>query len=426
MQRSRLLVLVAGTIAAMVAQGCILDAGDEAEDEDDFEYSSSEFAADSCSSQAAPQCPARSAAEGKGLVDIQRCAFKLSEKFVSGGALSGLEKITKRVSLQQVLGDLNRTAKGTTSIPGNPAGVARGFAWESDDNGSPYWIPQGITGSADSTGGLFAGKNVLLVSWHHDPAPKNVKKDTREKGVRIAIVDASGKDAKYRFALLVKPTGTAAAPSFQVVNSHAGGIVWFKNYLYVADTEKGIRVFDMNRIMQVEGDSTKKEAGCSGGKCKALDYRYVIPQVGEYKPLSCNQRFSFLSLDRSTNPPSLISGEWCDGKSCPALGGRLYRWELNPTTGRINRAYPIKAWLMGQQEVQGGASENGQFYLTSSKPAGIKGVLHRVTNDKSKSSQWADGPEDLMIDRANDLIYSLTEKSPRRIFAVRQSSYPKP
>jgi hypothetical protein len=371
-----------------------------------------EFATDPCVEKATA-CPATSAPEGKGLVAVDRCAFRVAESFSDGSVLGALEKIAPHASLSDVLADLDNTGSTAASVAGNPAGLTRVFGWEADDNDSANWIPQGLTGSADGSGGTFEGKQLFLSSWYDK---------TGNKGVRIAIVDGTRATAKYRFALLVTPSGTAAAPSFSAVPIHAGGLAWFGNYLYVVDTTKGFRVFDLTRILKTEADSTKSAIGCTGGTCKAFDYRYVIPQVGAYtQQSSCAPRFSFVSLDRSTNPPSLLSGEWCDGIACPVLGGRLYRWELDPATARINRAFPKDAFLMGQSHVQGGAASGSVYYLSSSKPKGTAGALYRVTASASKTSSWAEGPEDLMID--GDLIYSQTENAPRAIFGVRKSSY---
>ncbi|MGW0958255.1 hypothetical protein ACWD4K_04235 [Streptomyces gelaticus] len=36
---------------------------------------------------------------------------------------------------------------------------------------------------------------------------------------------------------------------------HAGGMVWYGNYLYVADTANGMRVFDLRKIMDLNPDN---------------------------------------------------------------------------------------------------------------------------------------------------------------------------
>ena len=56
-----------------------------------------------------------------------------------------------------------------TSVPGNPSGVSQAFGWNSGDQNVDYWIPQGLTGSADaSASGLVGGREVVLASWYYD------------------------------------------------------------------------------------------------------------------------------------------------------------------------------------------------------------------------------------------------------------------
>jgi hypothetical protein len=237
---------------------------------------------------------------------------------------------------------------------------------------------------------------------------------------------------KYRFALLVEPKGTAAAPDFAPVLVHAGGLAWFGNLLYVADTGKGFRVFDMSRIMQVATDTDV--IGCAAGACHAGLYKYVVPQIGAYGTgSSCTPIFSYVSLDRSTSPPSLVSGEYCTTGTAAcgsALGGRAYRWPLDAASGKLAGAatsWPSEVFLVGQKQVQGGTSRKGIFYLSSSAPAAAGGALYRVKPGKSATSGWVDSPEDLMIDEANGLLWSLSEgENARVVFGASLTSYPPP
>ncbi len=342
--------------------------------------------------------------------------------------VDGLAKLLPNKTIGDVLADLNRSTVAVTSVPGGPPGVVRAFRWEDAENDKPYWIPQGITGSADAQpSGLVAGRHLVVVSFYYDLASH--PGSTGEKGVRLAFVDVTPSGApKYRFVLLVEPSGTATAPSFKAIPIHAGGIAWFGNLLYVADTFTGFRVFDTTRIFQVDTD--QDTIGCSAGKCRAGLYKYVLPQVGTYREASsCAPRFSFVSVDRSSSPPSLISGEYCSGSSCSAaLSGRLFRWSLD-SAGAIGpgRHWPAQAFYGGQVQVQGAGAKDGTFFLSSSAPSGAGGALYRVTPGKSATSKWVDAPEDVVIDGPRDLIWSLSEKlSARVVFAAKLASYPTP
>jgi hypothetical protein len=368
--------------------------------------------------------------EGDGLVAVDRCAFGLEESADLGtttpALVTALETITAKVTVGDVLADANRTATKTNSVPGSPAGVAYAFRWQNDDNASTAWIPQGITGTADAdASGTVGGKSAVLVSFYD-----SAEGGATNEGVRIAFVDTTtATSPKYRFALLVMPKGSAAAPTFDPVRIHAGGIVWFGDFLYVADTTHGFRIFDLRHILRVATDDGT--FGCSGTTCRAAGYKYVLPQVGKYEVTSaCKPLFSFVSLDRKSMPPALVSGEYCSTTACAGpLAGRVYRWPLDPATGllRSKTTFPTEVNLTSHKQVQGGATVDGTYYLSSSAPAAAGGALYRVAGNKSATSNWSDSPEDLMVDHGNGWLWSLSEApGARAVYAVKLSSYPKP
>lgn len=387
---------------------------------------------DSCNLQSS-QCTAAPTgfAEGSGLAEVDRCAFALTESdgiATTSDVLTALAKITTPVQVADVLADANRTATKATTVAGNPTGVQYAFTWQDDDQSSVAWTPQGITGTADAFDtGKLNDKAAILISFYDDPPAGSTEANV---GVRIAFVDTTvAVSPKYRFALLVQPGGSASAPTFAPVKIHAGGIVWYQNYLYIADTNHGFRVFDMQHILEVAVDPGN--FGCTGTTCRAGTYKYVIPQVGTYSVgSSCSPIFSWVSLDRASNPPSLVSGEYCSTTACGGeLAGRAFRWPLDPTTGllRSKLTFPTEAYLMGQKQVQGGAAVNGVFYLSSSAPSADGGALYRVVKGKSVTSAWGNNPEDVMVDPGNRWLWNLNEKAgTRAVYGVSLSSYPAP
>ena len=157
----------------------------------------------------------------------------------------------------------------------------------------------------------------------------------------------------------------------------------------------------------------------------------MLPQVGKYEVTSaCEPIFSFVSLDRKSNPPSLVSGEYCSTTACDGpLAGRVHRWPLDPATGllRSKTTFPTEAFLTSHKQVQGAASIDGTFHLSSSAPAAGGGEIHRVAGKKSATSRWSDTPEDLMVDHADGWLWSLSEApNARAVFAAKLASYPKP
>jgi hypothetical protein len=374
-------------------------------------------------------CPAAPAgfSRGDGLRAIDHCAFPMQDRATwteRSTLIDALPPSLPRVSFADVITDLNRTAVVQTGaqVPGNPPGVTRAFAWESGDESVTYWIPQGIAGSFESNdSGLVAGKKLVLVSWYYDLVSD--PGSTTEKGVRIAIVDVTNANAvTYRFALLVEPTAKSGRTDFAPVRVHAGGIAWFGDLLYVPVTGSGFRVFDLSRMLRVDGTDDLLGYNTTTGKYDAHGYRYVIPQIGEYVDAgSCNMVFSYVALDRTSSPPSLISGEY-DSMS---VTGRIFRWPLDPNTSRLQltdaqRVVPDGAWFTGESHVQGGLAHDDTFWLSSSQPAGSAGALYRVRVDTpSTTLGWIDSPEDLAFDPQLDAMWSLSEATnARSVIAV--------
>lgn len=168
----------------------------------------------------------------------------------------------KNVSVTAVLESANRLlSKGSPSVGnGSPT---EAWAWNSGDDKTKDWVPQGITGSADALGkGTWNGHDAWIVSWYRS-----------NNSVRLSFVDR--KTHKYRHVMLVYPT---ADDDFKSIAIHAGGIMWYGNVLYVVDTNNGIRAFDLDNIWEVDiADGVGKT---KDGKGHSADgYRYVLPQV---------------------------------------------------------------------------------------------------------------------------------------------------
>jgi hypothetical protein len=233
--------------------------------------------------------------------------------------------------------------------------VTKKVAWcwssaHSDDDTGRWW-PQGLssTGTADGGDGAIQGKHVTAVAWQYktyvqDPA---ADKDGCRTNNLLKLTFIDRDTAKYRHVLLAEPTSTSSSTSnFKFVTGHAGGIVWYGNYLYVTDTSNGIRVFDINKLAKVDTyGSGVATYGISGGKSSACGYPYVLPQVHYYKQASlppsggCDKDavngvpaadslcYAWLSLDKTGGSPfKLVTGEWFGD----ANGGRVVRYQLNP------------------------------------------------------------------------------------------------
>ena len=92
-------------------------------------------------------------------------------------------------------------------------------------------------------------------------------------------------------------------PDGKPVKTHAGGLAWREDWLYVADTNKGLRLFDLRRF---------------SGR--------TLPQAGWYRPESKDLRFSYASVDDAAG--ALLVGEYRDkarGRAAGALAVRARR-----------------------------------------------------------------------------------------------------
>lgn len=361
-------------------------------------------------------CPGTPAGltEGNGPKPIERCAFVLKDDGKDyETAITGLGAVLKKVPIADVLADLNRTATSVSSATVGAPGFQRGFAWDSDDEGKEWWIPQGLSGSFDANAaGTVEGKKVVAVTWYYDFAKQ--PGSTGEKGIRLSLADVTGTTVKYRHLLLVLPKVAGGRADFDPIDIHAGGVAWVGDTLWVVDTGSGIRAFDLTRIYQVATD--KDSIGWDGTTYQGGLYKYVVPQKAFWTDGSkCNPVFSWVGLDRGS--ATLVTGEY----DATAITGRVFQWPIDLGTGAMPKTnYAKAAWSMGQRQVQGGLTHGGAFWLSSSAPAAGKGVLYAAREAKKTTSYaWADAPEDLMFDPKTNQLWGASEGlNARWVFAV--------
>ncbi|KAG6842940.1 hypothetical protein H0H87_009093, partial [Tephrocybe sp. NHM501043] len=304
----------------------------------------------------------------------------------------------------------------------------RGFTWENtadyDDENTEKWTPQGITTSADALDvGLYESKKVILIDWYNSG-------DTG-LGVRLSFIDrtASGA-ASYRNALLVEPyTDSSGNANFKAVNVHGGGIAWYGHLLYVVDTNNGIRVFDLDHIYQVTaGEGIGRQ---SATDYQAYSYAYAVPQTFFYQAatLSSPMRWSFIALDRTTTPDSIVVGEYAADDTVPA--SRLVRFSIDYTTRELtatsNVATATWAYEVDILRMQGAVSINGTFYISRSNGASTNGDLITWVPGNTvtiHSGALYIGCEDLSYNRDANELWTLSEHPGKRFFyAVKADAY---
>ncbi|MET7329046.1 hypothetical protein [Nonomuraea sp. NPDC005650] len=331
------------------------------------------------------------------MVPTDKAPFALRRE--TGDLAEGAAKLAGEIGsagVEAVLAQANRLAvrKGASSALGamSPR-PAEWYAFDDKDQDTVDWYPQGLTCS-DESGSI--GVPAFLATWYFKP-------EVGERGIRLSFL--SPKTLKYQHALLVtaKPDG-----SYGPINIHAGGVACDGDLVYVADTKRGLRVFDLKRVLDLRtaqndlGDP--KQIGRHGGKFHAFGYRYVMPQTDFWKIAKPGPLFSFVSIDRSGGTPRLVTGEYRENDP----GGWVGRWSLGLSGGE-----PEDAFVMGQPKIQGAISWGGKWYLSQASGANANGKLLVHADGKLQTRQLPVGPEDLTVQGGK--LWSVTEFRNRRI-----------
>lgn len=372
-----------------------------------------------------------------GLLGGQRCQFELVNQGTwskNGAILDAIAEVVPEVGIADAVSDTNRVGVAVgAEVPAlaKLVGLHRAFKWDATDSGVLHWMPQGVSGSWDAApSGLVGGRNVVAVSWYHKP--EETENPGMNKGVRVSLADvtdiAEG-TVPYRHVLLVEPFLDGDTPSYRAVKIHAGGIAWVGRYLYVADTVQGLRVFDTARLFKISNLEDRIGYSAETGQYHGYGYSYVLPQVGAYylSDASCWHRFSYVSFDRTSSPPSLITGEYYDEH----IAGKVIRWPLegdkmlgsDDDPGSVR---PMEMFFYQEKIIQGAVSSKGRWWLSGGSQLNMSAVLFRTGEDApSDPFPWVFGPEDLMYQHDQDILWSASEFAGKRyVWSVGVGDYP--
>ncbi|KAI9375548.1 hypothetical protein BJX61DRAFT_118084 [Aspergillus egyptiacus] len=328
----------------------------------------------------------------------------LSEHFVSAG---------KNVSVSEVLDSGNRDMTSKEPSTGSGGPVVH-LEFNSGDVDTEKWLPQGITTSADADeSGKWEDRELWIVSWHQDD----------DSNARLSFVDRDTN--KYRHVYLVRPDGD----TFASVDIHVGGIAWYGQWLYVVDTSVGIRVFDMSNIWEV--DIAEGLGKHDDGSYSAENYRYVLPQIHYYSfshSDGSSFRHSFISLDRSVSPHTLLVGEYQTDDSDVDI--RFVKYPLDEETGRLatnddGEVGATEAYCVDFLRMQGAFSRDGEIVVSRSNGASQGGdlfVWSPGSAAESNAGWFPPGNEDLSYNAVRGEWYTVTEHPGTR-FIVGYDSY---
>ncbi|GAA5190843.1 hypothetical protein GCM10023322_46920 [Rugosimonospora acidiphila] len=356
--------------------------------------------------------------------------FTLTSNYHQYDALnSALTTKLGTASVDTVMANANhdRTAISNPGV----AGYVDGFGFDSGDNNDCTNYPQGITSSRDAIGtansGNYDGHQLILVSWYTTAGCGGAQSRSR-----ITLVDWDATYPNdYRKILLVEPTGTAAAPSFKDITVHAGGVSWYGDYLYVADTGHGMRVFNLKDILKTNTGGTADQIGrqSDGTTYYAHNYAYVLPQIGTITAATTSGTplvWSSISLDRVSG--SIVMVEYTCQSGCTAYPNRAPRAIRFPFASGANTfaatTTATQALQLPWYKLNGVASHNGRWWFNSS---GNKQLYYWTPATGSHTYAWVSGGESLSYweDTTNaDLLWSLQETQGHRdVFAVQQATY---
>ncbi|MEO7350367.1 MAG: hypothetical protein ABIW17_00585 [Marmoricola sp.] len=324
--------------------------------------------------------------------------------------IEAAERFGPRVGIASVLAHLNRRAV-RTRVPGRA--VEWGFRWNDSDVNTQRWWPQGITNSADASDTEdIDGRRLLMTSWYSKVV------SGKNRGSRITVVDID--TLEYRHILLVVPERARNGKvELRPLLVHAGGLVWCGPHLHVAGTLRGLFSCLVDDIIRVA--STESTFG----------YRYVLPVRFAYDADATEgvekMRYSFLSLDRGSQPPQLVAGEY----GAADMTRRLVRFPLDPATYHLaahedSTSRPV--WLdeRGLGHMQGAVVVGDTYYVTSSRGSRRLGKMYvgEPGTFRGFPRSLPVGPEDISYWPSTDLLWSLTEYPGRRfVFAMKRSRF---
>lgn len=367
-------------------------------------------------------------------------------------ALTALDSALPNVSANTVANDANYAMTGCTSaekasLPRVPTASAA-LCWDADRAASTSWVPQGITTSGDADDdGLWGADKIILSGWHGTTTLG------RYNDARIHFINYNNPSAPaFRMVYLAVPNSTGS--TFSAAKAHMGGMAWYGDKIYVSavgNTSTAIRVFSTKHILQMT-DSASAIGRTSAGYA-AYGYKYAMMQIGYYTYASgtCDLSsdtgvpcFSSISLDRSTNPVSLVTTEYFSDQT---LYDRLFRYGMGTDyllgANSAGTVVATEAYRSHVVNMQGVLAHNGKWYVAHSS-ATLPGQLWAQTMSSSNSATcgspavrtcWAVHPEALTYDWSTGLVWSQSEWSTtdcaaasqtcgRAVFAVPLASLP--
>lgn len=290
------------------------------------------------------------------------------------------------------------------------------------DTANRRWTPQGVSGTEDARpgAGTVDGHKAIVFSWHSGPAGHD------GTGTRLSFLDRTTN--KYIHVLLVRPN--SAGTDYSEVNTHAGGIVWYRHHLFVAGPRSGVRVFDTDNLLRLAHNrkgnvSPDCATGRHHGEYCGRGYHYLLPEIGRWNNQRAGTRYDSMSLERAPgrNPVFLTS------EFRTTSVGRVARWADSDMTRFDGAIQPYRAWHQPVRYVQGAFSRSCYYFSTGGEHSGNRDLVRAGTpGDRTPASQR--GGRGLQAPywlRSENELWTLTEYPGARnrfIYGVRRPACP--
>lgn len=318
-----------------------------------------------------------------------------------------------RIGLDGLLaGAAGRGSTGRwTRVPA--AAAVEGFRWSRRDDRDADWWPQGI----DVRPGP-GGERVIAVSWYARARPGG------PEGARVSFVQLrAGRRPRVRHVLLVEAVASGG-PGFRPIGTHAGGLAWVGDRLWVASTFDGVRVFDSRDILDASRPGLLgfgRRGAAPGSAAASARAVAILPQCEHWAPPEGAERmrYSFISADRRGDGEAFVAGEY--DRDDPT--GRLV--ELARTADGAETRHGA-VLVPGLTRMQGATPLDGRWFVTASAGSadgdlwvGAPGSLVR------HAGVLPPGPEDLSLEPGTRVLWSLSEHPRRRwVFSIDADAWP--
>lgn len=309
-----------------------------------------------------------------------------------------------------------------------------GFSWNSTDQASDIWYPQGITGFR------WGNRRFIAVAWYSKSS----------HGTRLSLCDLTDLDnVIYRHILLVQKSGgsfTGEAKTYNGVSytqyngyspifCHAGGLAYHNNKLYMTGSGS-IDEFDLNKIVEVTSTGGGGKIGYSSvdSKMYAFGYQYVLPRIARYVVKDSHKPLSGMSLSYNTEGDPRINIGMYFNLSDTVGHAYVHSFAMNTdgtidTAADVRKIDPMDTDGGNVNHMQGLFAKDGIFYFAISGKEEYYGSTSRLLlwqygTINAKRYRFPHGTEGLYYSPYYHDIWGLMEHPGQRaVFGLPLSTY---